>query len=234
MYEGFAAFYDELMDNIPYDEWSDRIVELLKGQGVSGGLCCELGCGTGELTGRLSKKGFDMIGIDNSSDMLALAMEKNETSGGSALYLLQDMRAFELYGTVDAVVSVCDSVNYILEPSELKAVFGLVNNYLETDGVFVFDFHTRHYYEETLADSTIAEAREDISFIWDNFYDDETGINELELTMFGKTESGLYERTDELHLQRAYSLDEIKEMLAGVGMKFVAAYDDYFSKELPV
>ena len=230
MYEGFASYYDELMDNIPYDEWADRIDKLLSEYGAASGLVCELGCGTGELTLRLMKKGYDMIGIDNSSEMLALAMEKQEQEEAKALYLLQDMREFELYGTVNAVVSACDSVNYILVPSELEMVFKLVNNYLETDGVCVFDFHTKHYYEE-LADSTIAEARDDISFIWDNYYDAESGVNELALTLFIKTEGGLYERTDELHLQRAYTLEEIKELIERSGMKFVAAYDDYTDRE---
>ena len=227
MYEGFASFYDELMDNIPYDEWADRITELLKSLEVRDGLVCELGCGTGELTARLEKKGYDMIGIDNSYEMLGVAKEKQESEGGNVLYLLQDMREFELYGTVNAVVCCCDSVNYILEPDELETVFGLVNNYLETDGIFLFDFHTRYYYEEVLAESTIAEARDDISFIWDNYFDEETGVNELALTLFSQTEGGLYERTDELHLQRAYVLDEIKELLERAGMKFIAAYDDY-------
>ena len=227
MYEGFASYYDELMDNIPYDEWADRIGQLLGKNGVPSGIVCELGCGTGELTSRLMNKGYDMIGIDNSPEMLAVAMEKQEAEGGNALYLLQDMREFELYGTVGAVVSACDSVNYILEPKELEEVFRLVNNYLETDGVFVFDFHTRHYYEDVLAESTIAEARDDISFIWDNYFDAETGVNELSLTLFTPADGGLYERTDELHLQRAYTLDEIKELLAKAGIKLITAYDDY-------
>ena len=112
-YAGFAAVYDLFMDNVPYETWRDRIAELLKEYGVKDGLVLDLGCGTGTMTELLAEAGYDMIGVDSSEEMLELAVEKRAASGRDILYLLQDMREFELYGTVRAVVSVCDSVNYI-------------------------------------------------------------------------------------------------------------------------
>ena len=169
-YTSFARVYDTFMDNIPYEEWAVYLTGLLNEYGVNDGLVLDLGCGTGNMTELLAKEGYDMIGVDNAEEMLEIAMEKREKSGHDILYLLQDMREFELYGTVRAVVSVCDSVNYIDEEEDLTEVFRLVNNYLDPGGVFIFDFNTLYKYREIWGDRTIAENREDCSFIWDNYY----------------------------------------------------------------
>ena len=143
-YTSFASVYDTFMDNIPYEEWAEYITKLLKEYKIADGLVLDLGCGTGSMTELLAKAGYDMIGIDNAEEMLEIAMEKRAVSGHDILYLLQDMREFELYGTVRAIVSVCDSINYILEEEELLEVFRLVNNYLDPKGMFVFDFNTTY------------------------------------------------------------------------------------------
>ena len=183
-YTSFAYVYDTFMDNVPYGEWARHIREKLCEHGVTDGIVLDLGCGTGTMTERLAGSGYDMIGVDNSEDMLELAMEKKTESGYDILYLLQDMRGFELYGTVRAVVSVCDSVNYITEPDELEEVFRLVNNYLDPKGIFLFDFNTVHKYRDVIGDSTIAEDRGVCSFIWDNRYYEKEQINEYDLTLF--------------------------------------------------
>ena len=183
-YTSFAEVYDTFMDNVPYGEWARHIREKLCEHGVTDGIVLDLGCGTGTMTERLAGYGYDMIGVDNSEEMLELAMEKKTESGYDILYLLQDMRGFELYGTVRAVVSVCDSVNYITEPDELEEVFRLVNNYLDPKGIFLFDFNTVHKYRDVIGVSTIAEDRGVCSFIWDNRYYEKEQINEYDLTLF--------------------------------------------------
>lgn len=183
-YTSFAYVYDTFMDNVPYGEWARHIRKKLCEHGVTDGIVLDLGCGTGTMTERLAGYGYDMIGVDNSEEMLELAMEKKTESGYDILYLLQDMRGFELYGTVRAVVSVCDSVNYITEPDELEEVFRLVNNYLDPKGIFLFDFNTVHKYRDVIGDSTIAEDRGVCSFIWDNRYYEKEQINEYDLTLF--------------------------------------------------
>lgn len=228
-YTGFAEVYDLFMDNIPYEEWCEYLKGLLKEYGVEDGLIADLGCGTGNVTEILARSGYDMIGIDNAEEMLSIAREKNEN--GSVLYLLQDMREFELYGTIKAAVSICDSMNYILEENELVEVFRLVNNYLEKDGVFIFDLNTKYKYEKILGENTIAENREESAFIWENYYYEEEEINEYQLTLFIKDpEEAYFHKYQETHLQRAYSVEKIKELLERAGMKFVAAYDA-FTKE---
>lgn len=233
-YTSFAEVYDQFMDNVPYREWADFLQEILQKEGINDGLVLDLGCGTGSMTEELAGRGYDMIGVDNSEDMLEIAMEKRQESGHDILYLLQDMQEFELYGTVRAVVSVCDSVNYVSEKEELEQVFRLVNNYLDPGGIFVFDFNTEYKYREVLGDRTIAENREDSSFIWDNYYYEEEHMNEYELTLFIQEadQKELYHKYQETHFQRAYTLEEIRELLEKSGLRFVAAYEDY-TKEAP-
>ena len=181
-YTSFARVYDIFMDNVPYKEWADYLGKILKEYGIDDGLVLDLGCGTGSMTEMLASSGYDMIGVDNAEEMLEIAMEKKVESGHDILYLLQDMREFELYGTVRAVISACDSVNYITDDEDLTEVFRLVNNYLDPEGLFVFDFNTEYKYREILGEQTIAEDREECSFIWDNYYDEDERINEYELT----------------------------------------------------
>ncbi len=227
-YTGFASVYDRFMNEIPYEDWVIYLTELLKEYGISNGLICELGCGTGNITRRLAKRGYDMIGIDSSFEMLSLAREKeSEKATESILYLMQDMREFELYGTVAGFISLCDSMNYITKEEELEKVFRLVNNYLDSNGIFIFDLKTAYYFENVLGSSTFAQNEEDCSLIWENFYDTKTKLNEYALTIYYPTEpkQKLYERIEETHIQRAYSLEKIKELLVSAGMEFVTAYD---------
>lgn len=251
-YTSFARVYDMFMDNVPYEEWCDYITGLLKEYGISNGLVLDLGCGTGSMTELLAARGFDMIGVDCSEDMLEIALEKRMASGRDILYLQQDMRDLELYGTVRAVVCLCDSINYLLDVQDLETVFRLVNNYLDPGGIFIFDLNTEYKYRELLADRTIAENRDEGSFIWDNYYDEESRINEYDLALFipaeeadagkigegagpdcetgaasgsGTSGEGLYRKYQETHFQRAYTLDEIREALERAGMEFLTWYD---------
>lgn len=230
-YTGFAEVYDIFQDNIPYQEWCEYLIHLLQKEEIREGIVLDLGCGTGNVTEILAKAGYDMIGVDYSEDMLGIAMEKREREElaavrDSILYLCQDMREFELFGTVKAVVSICDSMNYITSYEDLVQVFRLVNNYLDPGGPFIFDLNTRYKYENILADNTFAEVRDPSSFIWENYFDRETGINEYDLTLFIR-EGELYRRYTETHFQRAYTLAEVKRAAEEAGMGWVAAYDAF-------
>ena len=229
-YTNFASVYDTFMSDIPYEEWNEYLQSLLREYGIDSGTVVELGCGTGTMTQMLAKAGYDMIGMDCSEDMLAIANEKKIESELDILYLLQDMRELELYSTVRAAVSVCDSMNYITEPEELQDVFTLVKKYLDEDGVFIFDFKTDFFYREILGDQVIAENQEDCSYIWDNYYYEEERINEYELSLFIKDEelSGhddVFRRYKETHFQRGYTLSEMKELVHASGLSLLACYD---------
>ena len=237
-YQDFAYVYDEFMDETPYEMWCKRIQSLIEKYGVSKpvrnsgdilesekNLVVDLGCGTGTLTEMLYEQGYDMVGVDNSDSMLSVAMEKKRSSGSEILYLLQDMRELELYSTVGTVVSVCDSINYILEEEELLEVFKLVNNYLYPGGIFVFDFNTDYKYGQVIGDTTIAENRDDCSFIWENYYDEESAINEYEVTIFVKEEDDLFRKFTETHFQKGYTAKKIAKLIERAGMELVVMKD---------
>ena len=272
-YESFARVYDLFMDNVPYEEWGSYLTGLLREYGICSGTVAELGCGTGKMTRLLAAAGYDMIGVDNSEEMLEIAREAeyeadawsaaeawdeadetdaleeyaelgepdepeesdepdepdepDELPNGGILYLLEDMRELELYGSVRAVVSVCDSMNYILEEADLREVFSRVHEYLEEDGVFIFDLNTVYKYRDLLGETTIAENREEGSFIWENYFDEETGINEYDLTLFirDQEEGDLYRKFEETHYQRAYRLSEVRRAVEEAGMEFLTSYD---------
>ncbi len=253
-YTDFASVYDTFMDETPYEEWAEYLHQLIKEYGISKpvrnkkatlnpeklnqdvklaedvldsekNLVLDLGCGTGTLTELMYQKGYDMLGVDFSQEMLNIAMDKKEKSGSDILYLCQDMRELDLYSTVGTVISACDSVNYLLEDEEVIETFRLINNYLYPGGLFIFDFNTVYKYEQVIGDTTIAENREECSFIWDNFYHDEEHINEYDLTIFIKEENELFRKFAETHYQRGYTLEEMKGFIKKAGLKFVKAID---------
>jgi len=221
-YTAFAAVYEMYMDNIPYDEWANNIKALFEKYNMPMEIVCDIGCGTGQMTRRLKAMGYDMIGIDNSYDMLMEAMANEDSQG--ILYLCQDMRSFELYGTVGAVVSVCDSINYLRSEAELLEVCKLVNNYLDPKGLFIFDVKTEKYYKE-LGDKTIAENRQEGSYIWENEYDIKARDNYYDLTIYTANDEGTFDRYEEEHLQHAFTVTEIKRAISASGLELLDVLD---------
>ena len=198
-YKSFALVYDLFMQEVPYEEWVKYIEKIWERFNCSPELMAELGCGTGNLTTLFAKKGIDMIGIDNSPDMLTIAKEKALSEHLDILYLLQDMREFELYGTVDCIISLCDSLNYILDEEDLLQTFKWVNNYLNPGGLFIFDMNTEYKYKYILGDNIFADSYDEAAFIWNNFYDEDKALNEYHLTLFIRQEdTNLYERYEEI------------------------------------
>jgi len=222
-YENFAYVYDLFMD-VDYEAWTNYIEQTWKRHGAEPNLVCELGCGTGNITTRLSQKGYEMIGVDFSQDMLSVAMQK-QTNG--ILYLNQDMRQFELYGTVDSIISICDSLNYILTEDDLLAVFRLVHNYLNPDGLFLFDMNTLFKFQNTLANNDFCQTSDDICYIWENFFNEKTYINEYFLNFFMQNENGQYDRFEEHHRQKAYSPEVVSTLLAKADMRLLSTYDAF-------
>lgn len=219
MYEGFASVYDHMMEEIPYDAWCDLLCSCLAERGITGGTICELGCGTGSMTERLAAAGFDMIGVDLSPDMLAAAQRKKEQSGLDILYIQQDMEQLTLAEPVDVILSVCDSINYILEEDGMRRVFDRVYQFLKPGGYFIFDLKTIYCYRNIIGSRTLAEQDEDVSYIWENYFYEDEDINEYKLTIFCRQqESSLYEKIEEVHYQRAYMLPRIRELLEEAGL----------------
>lgn len=215
------------MQEAPYAQWAEQLEKIWHKHGIKPELICELGCGTGNITSILAKKGYDMIGIDLSEDMLAEARQKSVLDNTDILYLNQDMRAFELYGTVDSIIAMCDSMNYILDENELFNTFKLANNYLNPNGIFIFDLNTIYKFKTVLSDNSYCEASDDSAYIWENFYDEAERINEYCLNFFiSNKQNGLYERFEELHYEKGYEADEIINYLSMAGFRNVSVYGE--------
>lgn len=228
-YTDFAYIYDKLIDQ-DYEKWADYIEEIFKKYNAKPKLVLDLGCGTGSITNILAKRGYDMIGVDISPDMLNVARDKAMEEGLDVLYLCQDIKEFELYGTVDAIICTLDVLNYITEPKDLQQVFALVKNYLNPDGIFIFDINTEHKLKNVLGNNTFINDENGIFYTWENEYSH--NISNQFLTFFAETDDGLYERFDEQHIQRAYTSEEIREKLEASKMTFEAEYK-LFSLDTP-
>ena len=227
-YTGFAYVYDEYMDNIPYEEWGQYMIALLKENGVQADASVlELGCGTGTVTRMLAKEGYECVGLDMSEDMLSIASEKTFEEGTQVIYTCQDMRDFEVPYESDAMISIGDSMNYITSVPDLESVFACVSENLKKGGVFIFDLKTIHFFKDILADNTYAENREDSAFIWDNYYDEESSNNEYELAVFVRNEDGTFDRFEEEHYQHGFTLGEVADAVKKAGLKIRNVYDAF-------
>ena len=228
-YDAVAAVYDKLNADIDYEAWADFFEKCFKKYlGKKPEIILDLACGTGRMTRTLAARGYDMIGVDGSDPMLSEAYMQG---GEGILYLLQDMRAFELYGTVGAVVCCLDSINYLLEEKDVEKVFSLVHNYLDPDGVFLFDVNTPYKFENTYGNEAYILEDEDeegaIFCGWQNEYDRESGICDFYLSIFSETEDGSYCRSDEHQQERCYGYGAICEMLEKQGFEVIGRYADF-------
>ena len=232
-YTGFAYVYDEYMDNIPYEEWGEYMMTLLKENGVSDGMSVlELGCGTGTVTRMLSKSGYDCVGLDMSEDMLSIASDKTFEEDLHIIYTCQDMRDFEVPYSMDAMISIGDSMNYITCVDDLENVFSCVRENLKENGVFIFDLKTIHFFRDILADNTYAQNRDDSAFIWDNYYDEEERNNEYELAVFVKNDDGTFDRCEEQHYQHGFTIEEVTGAARKAGLNVKSIYNA-FTKDAP-
>lgn len=222
-YTLFSKVYDALTDDVEYEKRCEFLEKIFSKHLLNKPeLICDLGCGTGSVCTILSKKGYDMIGVDSSEEMLICAQEKNKD--GKILYLNQDMTDFELYGTVDVFLSMLDSVNYLTEDDDFETCLNLCKNYLNPGGVFIFDVNTLYKYENVLSDNTFVFEKDNIFYTWENEKDSDFHI--FNLNFFVKNSSGSYDRFTEQHFQRYYSDKEIREKIKNSGLILEAVYPD--------
>ncbi|MBQ6895485.1 MAG: class I SAM-dependent methyltransferase [Clostridia bacterium] len=221
-YGNFAFIYDALTNDVEYSNRCDYLEKIFeKHLSKRAELIADLGCGTGTVCSEMSKRGYDMIGIDSSDMMLSEAIKKE--GSGKILYLNQDMTEFELYGTVDVFLSMLDSLNYITSLDELSKVFSLVKNYLNPGGIFVFDINTPYKYENILSDNTFVHDEDGIFYVWQNYFDGE--YCDFLIDFFVEKE-GSYSRFTEEHTQRCHTFKEILSVIKDSGLSLEGVYDE--------
>lgn len=215
-YSAFASVYDSFMSHIPYDEWGKLIDEYLKKNNVQGKLL-ELGCGTGKFSFIMEKKGYNVIGVDNSPEMIQCAKKIAKVGKSNCDFVLQDMRVLEQQEEFGAIISVCDSMNYLTDEFDLESVFEGVAKYLSPNGLFLFDLKTESFYK-SLGEQVFTDENENGHYIWKNFYDEENKDNYYELTFFIHKRKELYEKRTEEHLQHVFTRDEIWQAADKAGL----------------
>ena len=244
-YNEFAWVYDTFMDNVDYNQWCNYAIKLLNKYGAKNCPLVDVGCGTGTGTMLFAKAGYYMTGIDLSQNMLEVAENKKQSEEADELaennqeakerieniaYVLQDITEMELPYTVPAMVSIGDSMNYITDYGEFAMVLNRVHKFLEKEGVFVFDLKTRKYFSD-IGEKTIAEDREECSFIWENYFDEETDINEYYLSVFIQGADGRYDKYEEEHFQRGYTLAQVRKAVEMSGLKLEKIYEAFSDNE---
>lgn len=225
IYNDFALVYDELMKDVDYEQWSDYIEKIFIKNAVSPSLILDLGCGTGSFCIEMTKRSYEMIGVDNSDEMLSVAKNKSIEQNCDILYLNQDITDFELYGTVDAAICMMDSVNYITSLHKLNKMFKLLNNYLNPNGIFIFDLNSTYKLKNVLPKNTYYSNNEDISYIWNSYYSKQNNICTFDLTFFLKQHNKSYKRFDETHYERAYSSSQISKVCQASGFSLEQIYN---------
>lgn len=226
MYNDFAEVYDKLQD-VDYNAFVDYYERIFEKFGKKPKLILDLACGTGNITIPMAKRGYDMIGLDLSCEMLNIARDKAAAERFDILFLNQDMTEMELYGTVDAIVCALDGLNYITDPEDLKQVFRLVKNYLNPDGIMIFDINSEYKLREILGGNTFVNEEQGIYYVWQSEFDEKFGICDFELNFFCEQPDGGYIRFDEFQSEKAYNIEEIKDIADDAGLTVAGIYKPF-------
>ncbi|KIP22113.1 Glycine/sarcosine N-methyltransferase [Anoxybacillus ayderensis] len=230
-YERFASWYDQLMSDAPYDQWC-ALVERAVSSYQTGKRMLDLGCGTGELALRLAEKGFDVTGVDVSEQMLAIAQMKAQERGVDLSFFQQDMRDFGPFEPFDTIVIFCDSLNYLLQEEDVVATFSRVYDQLKSGGLFLFDVHSLFKMENVfLQHGTFASNDDEVSYIWNCYPGSWPHSVEHELTFFVRLDEGVYERVDEMHVQRTYDVERYVTWLKQAGFRLLHIWADFTEQQ---
>lgn len=233
-YAKFAYLYDQLMSEAPYDQWVSFIIEAMTDNGISEkARVLDVGCGTGNISIPISKKGYDVTAVDLSSDMLMVAQQKNDQQKANVQFFQQDMRQLTGLGEFELIFCLCDSLNYLHEEGEIIETFQRVFEHVSEDGIFIFDVHSTYKMESIFLNNTFAYNGEEISYIWECFPGEEVYSVEHDLSFFVQTSIGMYERVDELHKQRTYPLSFYKQALEKIGFQIQSVSGDFEKDYLP-
>lgn len=232
-YDIFSSVYDILTENVNYQKISDRICSLLSQNEINGGLLLDLGCGTGTLSFLLEEKGFEIIGVDPSEDMLSVANEKKYETNSPAIFLCQSGESLDLFGTIDCAVSCLDTINHIDSLEKIRETFQRVSLFMNMGGVFIFDMNTPYKHKKILGNNVFFYDMDEVYCIWHNSYDDQNFKTDIELDFFIKNEDNDdYQRYYENFSEYSYNICTIIEMLNDCGFELVGCYDDYSDEEV--
>lgn len=228
-YEVFADFYDKLTGNVEYSKRAQYILGLLRKHNHEAGLTLDLACGTGSLTLELKKAGVDIYGIDGSADMLSVALQKASDAGEQILYLRQKMQSIDLYGTIDTCLCTLDSLNHLTDKKDVEKTFKRVSLFMNPQGIFLFDVNTVFKHKEVLKDNVFVFDTDEVYCVWQNTPLEDNMV-EISLDFFIPQDNSYYRMTETFR-ERAYTVEELSQMLKEAGFEVEGIYGDL--TELP-
>ena len=222
-YDALAGCYDAMTEDVNYPKWADFLEKLFGRNRHSVHTVLDLACGTGTMSCLLAERGYEMIGVDFSPEMLAVASEKAlEVEGERPIFLCQPMEELDLYGTIDACVCLLDSVNHVTEKNRLKRAFQRVCLFLEPGGLFVFDVHTPAHLEG-LDGGMFLDETEDAYCVWRTDYDRRRRVCTYAMDVFQR-DGEVWLRDGEVHEERAYTMEELTALLREAGFTDIRQY----------
>ncbi len=227
-YEDFSAFYDRLTTDVDYPARAAYLLSLFE-RYDTGPLdtVLDLACGSGSLSVELARRGLEVVGVDGSAGMLAKAMQKAENLSCPILFLEQDMRQLDLYGTVSGAVCVLDSLNHLLKTQDLREVFGRLRLFVDPGGLLIFDVNTPYKHRQVLGDNAFVFEEEEFLCVWRNRLVSRTCEVEMLLDFFvPEGDEGTYRRLTDVVRERAYSENTLRKLLLETGWETLAVYED--------
>ena len=237
-YEKVAELYDLLMDDVDYQQWADYIHMLLQKHGCQGTRILDVGCGSGNITIPLAQMGYQLTAVDNSVDMLALARAKSQAAGVSISWLEQDITAewpeafFVEDGAFDAIIATFDVLNHLTEPEDLQMLLQVFGQLLTSGGILIFDVQTPYKLRQYLGDTVFTLHRPDVEYMWENHFDEEAQICQMDITMFKRCENGLYRRYEMQQEERLYDLDMLQMWLRFSDLEVLGLYGELSEQPL--
>ena len=230
-YGVFSEFYDALTANVSYDTVSQVLSSLLTRYGKSRGLLLDLACGTGSVSVRLAQKGYEVIGVDLSPEMLSEAQNKAYSAGQNILFLCQDMTALDLYGTVDAAVCTLDGLCHLPNEESVFAALQKVSLFMNPGGVFLFDVNSVYKHRAVLGNNTFVYDTDDVYCVWQNTLLSDGVTVQMDLDFFEPvSDKGDYVRQSERFTERAYPKETLEAMLKKAGFTVLDVFDGYSGK----
>ena len=230
-YGVFSEFYDALTANVSYDTVSQVLSSLLTRYGKGRGLLLDLACGTGSVSVRLAEKGYEVIGLDLSPEMLSEAQNKAYSAGQNILFLCQDMTALDLYGTVDAAVCTLDGLCHLPDEESLSAALRKVSLFMNPGGVFLFDVNSVYKHRAVLGNNTFVYDTDEVYCVWQNTLLPDGVTVQMDLDFFEPvSDAGDYVRQSERFTERAYPRETLEAMLKKAGFTVLDVFDGYSEK----
>ena len=229
IYGILSEVYDEINGELDYSSWADFVCEIFHRHGkIEVHDLLDLACGTGRMTVELARRGYSMVGVDLSPEMLARASDAAEAAGvrDDLLLLCQDMCDFELYGTVEAAVCCLDSLNHLTDTKKLRRCFELLHNYIAPEGLFVFDLNTERKFREVYGSNAYVFECEEGVVTWQNYYNEKRGVCDFLIDFFRERSDGAYERFSECQRERLWSRRTVERMVRECGFELIGVYGD--------